>query len=252
MKKNIYLSMVILLASLTLGACSSDDDTPETYTFATAAAPTWRVDLTGNDAAPQWTAPDPSHFESSMFAMVTLQDELKAYSTDDDLMTVFIGDECRAIPSVRTVDKTGDVRFVLKIRGNSSDRDVTFRLSYYCAKLHQVFNLQGKETFAAELTYGFDEEFVPPLLQGCKKYPVQNQLTVSLPAELPFTPHEGDLVAVFAGSECRGVGTVEKPFTVFRTSADEVLQICYYSVEKGGIYSLTQTVTSPNLLLFIN
>ncbi|MBR1548444.1 MAG: hypothetical protein IJ637_06940 [Prevotella sp.] len=234
--------MLSLIALLTWGCSSSDDDAPAAYTFATAEAPAWSVDLTGSDAAPQWTAPDPSRFESSMFAMVTLQDELRAYSSDDDLMTVFIGDECRAIPSVRTVDKTGDVRFVLKIRGNSTDRDVTFRLSYYCAMLRQVFTLQGTETFATELTYGFDEEFVPPLLRGCKKYPVQNQLTVSLPARLPFTPHDGDLVAVFAGSECRGVGAAGKPFTVFRTTADEVLQVRYYSVATGGVYSLMQAV----------
>ena len=54
---------------------------------------------------------------------------------------------------------------------------------------------------------------------------------------------DGDCVAVFVGNECRGVGTVEKPFTVFRTDENETLQLRYYSAQKGGVYTLTQTVT---------
>jgi len=36
-------------------------------------------------------------------------------------------------------------------------------------------------------------------------------------------------------------GTV--PFTVFCTSAEESLQLRYYSAQQGGIYTLTQPVT---------
>ena len=72
---------------------------------------------------------------------------------------------------------------------------------------------------------------------------MQNQLTVSLPAHVPFTPAYGDIVAAFVGSECRGVGTAGKSFTVFRISADETIQLRYYSTEKTGVYRFLQTVS---------
>lgn len=238
--------IIMLMAALALMGCSSGDDENMTnlYQFAaTAERPAWGVDLTGSDAAPSWTAPDPAKFESSMFIMVKLQDELVPYSTDEDLMTVFIDGECRALPAVRNIDQSGNVYFVLKIRGNSTDRDVLFALSYYCAALHQMFTLRGQETFATEVTYGYDEDFVPPLLMGCSKYPVQNSLTVKLPTEnIPFVANEGDCVAAFSGNVCRGTGGVGQPFTIFRTTADETLQLRYYSTQQGGIYTMMQTI----------
>ena len=238
------IKIIMLTAVLTMAwACSSDsDDTPANYAFEQAAMPMWSVDLTGSDNAPAWTAPDPSLFESSMFIMVKLQDELATYSTDGDLMAVFIGDECRTVPAIRNVDKAGGVYFVLKIRGNSTERDVNFALRYYCAQLRRVFTLQGTEKFATERTYGFDEDFVPPLLLGCTKYPVQQTLTVQLPSTTPFTPDEGDIVAVFAGGECRGVGVAGQPFTVFRTTDGETLDVRYYSAKLAGVYTLKQKV----------
>jgi hypothetical protein len=177
-----------------------------------------------------------------MFIMVKLQDELAAHSTDGDLMTVFIGDECRTVPAIRNVDKNGGIYFLLKIRGNSTDRDVNFGLRYYCESLRQVFAIEGTESFASERDYGFDTDFVPPLLLGCKKYPIQQTLTVTLPSTAPFTPDESDIVAVFAGGECRGVGTAGQPFTVFRTTDGETLDVRYYSAKQAGVYTLTQKV----------
>ena len=84
---------------------------------------------------------------------------------------------------------------------------------------------------------------MPPLLQSCKRYPVQARLTVSLPETVPFPPAADDQVAVFSGTECRGTGRAGKPFTVFCTSAGESLQLRYYSAQQGGIYTLTQPFT---------
>jgi hypothetical protein len=212
-------------------------------TFAASEKPGWSIELMGNDAKPNWVAPNPSNYESSMVIMVKLQNELVPYSTDDDRMTIFIGNECRARPSVRNIEDNGDIYFVLNIWGNSSDRDVTFGLHYYCAALHQIFTLRGIATFVAERTYGIEEDYVPPLLKGCKKYPIQNTLFITQADNAPFVPATNDLVAVFVGNECRGVGQIGKAFTVFRTSVNETLQLRYYSSEKGGIYTLNQTVT---------
>ena len=174
---------------------------------------------------------------------IGFEDATLKYRTNDR-MVVFIGDEQRtrpALPSDRFAD--GSVYFVLTIGGNSTDREVNIRLCYWCAQLHQLFTIEEQTTFTPELPYGNTSDYVPPLLKGCKKYPVQQQLTVNLPAKLPFTPADGDVVAAFAGNECRGIGSVGKPFTVFCTSAGEALQLRYYSTDKAGIYSFVQNVT---------
>lgn len=234
-----------LLVFLFMSCSSSDDEAPKTYSFEAASGrPAWSVNLTGSDADPQWQDIDRSLYESWMYVTVKLQDELAAYATPDDRMVVFIGDEQRttpAEPSDRYDD--GSVYFVLTIGGNSTDREVNIRLCYWCAQLHQLFTIEEQSTFTPELPYGNKADYVPPLLKGSRKYPVQQQLTVSLPDNAPFTATDGDVVAAFVGSECRGVGTVGLPFTVFRTSDGETVQLRYYSQQKAGVYTLTQTVT---------
>lgn len=235
--KTVKILMLLAVLTMVWGCTKEDDTIDRIMTFEKAVKPTWKVDLTSNDTAPIWTAPDPTLFESSMFIMVRLQDELKPFSTDDDLMSVFIGDECRTVPAVRNVDDKGDIFFMLKIRGNSTDRDVTLSLCYYCAGLHQLFTLRGQERFATERTYGVNEDFTPPLLKGSYKYPVQTTLTVNITENEYIKADEGDIVAAFVGNECRGVGKLGEPFTVFRTNESEIIQLRYYSTEKGGVYT---------------
>lgn len=234
--------MMLMTALIMAWGCSSDDeDSSGVSTQVVDSKPVWKVNFTGNDAVPDWKAPDPSRYENSMFTMVKLQEELVPYSTDGDRMAVFFDDECRSLPSERNVFEDGSVYFVLKIWGNSSDLDVTVRLSYYSAGLHKVFSIKRTESFA-ERTYGFDEDFVPPLVKGDSNYPVQEDMMVRLPGNAPFTPNEEDQVGVFMGDVCRGVGHVGKAFTVFRTSTEEQLQLRYYSAEKKTIYTFAQPV----------
>ncbi len=239
--------LCMLLAVLTmLWGCSSDSDDGdklEGSSFAPAEKPSWIVDMMANDPVPAWISPDPSKYESSMFVMVCLEDQLAPYTSDDDLMTVLIGDECRAKPAPLHKDDSGKCYFVLKIDGNSTDRDVSFSLCYYAAKIHHLFKLSSTQTFASDITYGIDEDFIPQLTKGSSKYPVQGDLTVKVPDTVPFTPSDDDFVAVFVGDDCRGVGTVGQPFTVFLTSASETPQVRYYSAQKGGVYTLKQSLT---------
>ena len=241
------VKIILLTAVLTmLWGCSSDSDnvsSPSASTFVESGRPSWSVDLSGNDAAPGWQDIDRSLYESWMYITVKLQDELAAQATSDDRMVVFIGDEQRTRPAAPNIYADGSVYFVMTIGGNSTDREINIRLCYWCAQLRQLFTIEGKSTFTPELPYGNTSDYVPPLLKGSKKYPVQQQLTVNLPAKVPFTASADDLVAAFAGNECRGVGSIGKPFTVFRTSAGEALQVRYYSTDKAGIYSILQTVT---------
>ena len=239
--------LCMLLAVLTmLWGCSSDSDDGdklEGSSFAPAEKPSWIVDMMANDPVPAWISPDPSKYESSMFVMVCLEDQLAPYTSDDDLMTVLIGDECRAKPAPLHKDDSGKCYFVLKIDGNSTDRDVSFSLCYYAAKIHHLFKLSSTQTFASDITYGIDEDFIPQLTKGSSKYPVQGDLTVKLPDTAPFTPSDDDFVAVFVGDDCRGVGTVGQPFTVFLTSTGETPHVRYYSAQKGGVYTFKQSLT---------
>jgi hypothetical protein len=237
----------MLLAVLTmLWGCSSDSDDGdklEGSSFVSAEKPSWTIDMMANDPVPTWQAPDPSKYESSMFIMVCLEEQLARYASDDDMMTVLIGDECRAKPAPLHKSDSGKCYFVLKIDGNSTDRDVSFSLCYYAAKIHHLFKLSATQTFASDITYGIDEDFVPQLIKGSSRYPVQGDLTVKLPDTAPFTPSDDDFVAVFVGDDCRGVGTVGQPFTVFLTSAGETPHVRYYSAQKGGVYTFKQSLT---------
>jgi hypothetical protein len=257
MMKTVKILMTVA-ALATVWGCSTDTDEqtgtenglattmpPSAgYTFERADRPAWSVDLTGNDAAPDWGNFNMSLYENSMYVLVTLQDELAAHATEADRMAVFIGGERRTQLAVPNFYDDGAVRYVLRIYGNSTDRNVRFTLQYYSVALKQLFSIGTEEKFVPEFTYGNIKDFVPPLLRGCKKFPVQNQLTVSLPDQPPFTPDNNDLVAVFVGDECRGVGVAGKPFNVFRTSETEKLTLRYYSVQQAGIYTMAQTVTA--------
>ena len=241
------VKIILLTAVLTiLWGCSSDSDnvsSPSASTFVESGRPSWSVDLSGNDAAPGWQDIDRTLYESWMYVTVKLQDELAVHAGDGDLMTVFIGDEQRTRPAAPNIYADGSVYFVMFIGGDTAAPEINIRLCYWSAQLRQLFTIEEKSTFTPELPYGNTSDYVPPLLKGSKKYPVQQQLTVNLPAKVPFTTSANDLVAVFAGNECRGVGSIAKPFTVFRTSAGEALQVRYYSTDKAGIYSILQTVT---------
>lgn len=243
-------AMILTAALATLAwGCSTSNEAEDNQApapasvFASAPKPEWGVDLSGSDARPEWKAVEIGRFENSMFLAVRLQDELAAHSNADDRMVVFINGECRTLLAEPNTDKEGNIYFVMRIWGNSAERGVKFALNYYSGGLHRLFTLEGEETFVSESTYGFEEDFVPPLLTAFSKYPVQHSLTVSLPGNVPFTPAADDRVAVFAGDECRGAGKPGRAFTVFQNVAGEPLQLRYYSAQRGGIYTLTQTVS---------
>ena len=52
--------MLVLLSSLILGACSSndDDDANAVYSEEVSQAPEWQIDWSNNQERPNWTEPD--------------------------------------------------------------------------------------------------------------------------------------------------------------------------------------------------
>ena len=144
---------------------------------------------------------------------------------------------------MRNTADEGVYYYLLKIHGNNADLRAPLTLSYYSAQLKQLFTLPAIDVFVPERTRGFDSDYVPPLLDGCAKYPVQQPLTVTLKPSTSLNITPDDEVAVFVGDECRGAGQLGTSFTVFARDKGDVMQVRYYSARKGGIYSFAKTIT---------
>ena len=253
MNKNIIYSVAILLASLTFGACSSDDDnTSAGYTVETVSqAPAWQVDYSGSESRPDWQEPNTGDYENWSIMLVQLEDALKPYVSGDDLMALFIGGQLRGLTSPATSQGTGSENdkgsFVLKAYGNEADQNVvSLTLSYYCSQLKQTFSRTVQMRYDMGKVYGLDEDLIPQFTLGAAKYPVVKQVTpasLTAFANAAITPAEGDIVAAFVGSECRGVSTLNS-LTVFGRSAGEHVTLKYYQAATGKVYTFPDAVVT--------
>ena len=239
------------MAVLTLAwGCSSGNDEKEEQwnnsTFALSEKPTWMVDWTSTDSKPDWKNPDPTKFDpnSSMSYLVELDEELTRYSTDNDLMAVFINEECRGV-STRNLSASGKVRFLLHVKGTGVEAGQPLKVYYYCDKLHSLSILP---TFAFVPGNLISKTFSTILHAGTGslKYPVCTLITASMPQALPFTISGNDMLSVFVGSECRGVGQKNADgtwlLTAYSAQKGETAQLRYYSAEKGGVYTILKTI----------
>ena len=253
MNKNIIYSVAILLASLTFGACSSDDDnTSAGYTVETVSqAPAWQVDYSGSESRPDWQEPNTGDYENWSIMLVQLEDALKPYVSGEDLMALFIGGQLRGLTSPATSQGTGSENdkgsFVLKAYGNEADQNVvSLTLSYYCSQLKQTFSRTVQMRYDMGKVYGLDEDLIPQFTLGAAKYPVVKQVTpasLTAFANAAITPAEGDIVAAFVGSECRGVSTLNS-LTVFGRSAGEHVTLKYYQAATGKVYTFPDAVVT--------
>ena len=253
MNKNIIYSVAILLASLTFGACSSDDDnTSAGYTVETVSqAPAWQVDYSGSESRPDWQEPNTGDYENWSIMLVQLEDALKPYVSGDDLMALFIGGQLRGLTSPATSQGTGSENdkgtFVLKAYGNEADQNVvSLTLSYYCSQLKQTFSRTVQMRYDMGKVYGLEEDLIPQFTLGAAKYPVVKQVnpaSLTAFANAAITPAEGDIVAAFVGSECRGVSTLNS-LTVFGRSAGEHVTLKYYQAATGKVYTFPDAVVT--------
>lgn len=243
------IKCLMLAAALTMvwGCSSSDDDVTggsgsSNTTFETAAAPEWEVNMQSSQEQPQWQPPVPSLYENKMIVMLRLQDELVPYSTDDDVMAVFIGGECRALSQ-----RSGDLQtvyFVLNIYGENTSAPEEFALCYYSGGLKQEFWLRGENMFINETNFGTENDVVLDIMSGTTKYARQTVLNVTPKSSDGMTvDSDDDIVGVFVGGECRGVGRPGTDFNVFHQQNGEQAQLRYYSKSRGGIYTVRQSLT---------
>lgn len=156
MKTN-YL-VLVLFAALAWGCGSDDDDNDFTLTTI-AGAPTWQVDFSGNEVAPDWPEPNPGNYENWTIMLVEIEDALKPYSSADDLLALFVDDDLRGLsrPVINlSVGDDEDVRkdesdkdlYILKAYGyETGENEVNMTLRYYCSRLKQMFSLTKRMKF---------------------------------------------------------------------------------------------------------
>jgi hypothetical protein len=250
--------MFVLLASLVLGACSSSDDDNNVndpknaaYTETTVTeAPAWQIDWSNNQERPNWTEPDGSLYANWTILKVQIEDALKAYASDGDLMALFVNGEIRALakPAVSVGGGTATGKFLMKAYGNETGSEtVNMSLQYYSSTLKHLFTLTDNITLDADETTGIDEAFVPEFTLGSAKYPVQKTVGVELLlTKVGLTPVSGNMVAAFVGEECRGTVSLSTSgntqLLIFGRNNGESVTLKYYDAVKRVVYTFADPV----------
>lgn len=138
MKNMKYLCLLCFLGVL-FAACHDDDDKKN---------PMLNM---GNQARPTWTIREglynEDNMELTMSVEVTLQDELKVYASDDDLMCATIDGDIRALTSLQRTG--GEIYFPLVIAGSSGSGKVS--LSYYCSQLKRIYTIKDWMPFTPNI-----------------------------------------------------------------------------------------------------
>ena len=142
---NLMKLSCLLALTLTVGACSSDDEpqpqTPaESTDSSVPAVPDYLKE--GTDSRPDWTKPD-SQFEFTMSVQVQLGDELVNYQSSGDLICATIGGEVRAV--VGPSSTAGITHYRLSIPSSGEASKVS--LKYYCDRLHRIYTITDWATF---------------------------------------------------------------------------------------------------------
>ncbi|MBR1484477.1 MAG: dockerin type I repeat-containing protein [Prevotella sp.] len=230
-------STVLLWAALALQASA--------YTVTTGAeAPQWQIDWSYDQERPDWQEPASENYENWTVVLVEIEDALKPYTSESDLMAVFVGDEVRGLASPAVVvgdTDTDATTFLLKVWGNESGSEtVSVTLKYYNSQLNHIFTLTGDYSMDEEV--GIDEDFIPHFIFGSAKYPEVTTIDVAdMLASEGITPAKGDVVAAFVGDECRGVSTWPMDtdeLTVFLREAGEDVVLKYYDAANNRIVTI--------------
>ncbi len=166
------------------------------------------IDFYGNDERPDWQAPSPNDYENWMIYQVTLPYELRPWASEDDLMSLSMSDEIRAVasPAINEYNQEQKYTYILKIFGEPENSiRQSFVYKYYCAKLHRIFELHDIDHFQPETVYGVDKEYMLKYLTNESLYDIYPFIAIvhlQFPADM--TLYDGDYIAFFVGDECRG------------------------------------------------
>ena len=245
---NIKL-IFVLLASLLLGACKSDDDdSTQAYTETSQAEPpVWQIDWGYNQERPNWQAPDVSDYENWTILKVQIEESLLPFVSEGDLMALFVNGELRGLakPAVNISDnQTNAGIFLMKAYGNEAGTEtVNMSLQYYNQELKQIFTLSEDISLDSDVTTGIDEDFIPQFTYGSAKYPlVKTAMVESVMTKVGLTPVVGNIAAAFVGDECRGT-TLLSPsgstsLVIYGRSAGENVTLKYYDAARSLLFTI--------------
>lgn len=250
--KKIYLSLV-LLTSLLLGACSSDDDSNgAAYTeIEQREAPDWQIDWSNNQERPDWSEPDGTLYENWTILMVQIEGKLQPFVSKDDMMALFVNGELRGLanPAITVNDdQTSNASFLMKAYGNESGSEpMHISLQYYNNQLKHIFTLSEDITLSSDESVGIDEDYIPEFTYGSAKYPIVKTVNVeSLLTKAGITPTTGDMAAAFVGDECRGVGNISSSggtlIVIYGRMAGESVTLKYYDAARGRVFTIADVV----------
>lgn len=256
MKHRIFYIAAILLAGLAMGACDSDDDSNSSKGFTlenTTMAPTWQMDWSFNQEAPQWQEPQSQSYENWVVILVKIEPELQEYTSKDDLMALFVDDELRGLssPAVSVDDSnSGYNSYLMKVFGNETDKewmDVT--LKYYNSRLKHVFSRSASFLYKVDQVIGVDEDLVPNFTLGPAKYPVVMSLSLDTTplADADLVISNNDMVGAFVGGECRGVAHANGRMVVYGRKEGEKVTLKYYEAVNHRVYTFNDAVTIEQL-----
>lgn len=250
--KNVKIILFLTILA-TVWGCKKDDndsgsDEPQwtNSTFTEAAKPTWNIDWSSNATPPDWKEPDAGKYECIMNILIELPPEAISHSTSDDRIAVFIGDECRGVSHPNKL-LHGKVYFLMHVSGNSDEAGQPMELRYYCDGWHHMSVTKDIPPFVPNNIMDETCKIYLNIGKGSTKYPISTLLSALMPQKLPFTVSTNDMIAVFVGEECRGVGSMNPEYfdgwriPVYSAQPEETAQIRYYSAEKGGIYTILKT-----------
>ena len=250
----MYLA-IVLLASLVLGACSSDDDNDSKQaaykTTSLSEAPVWQIDWSNNQERPNWVEPDDGKYEHGTILMVLIEEALQPYVSDGDLMAIFVNGELRGLATPAFDPETGQIEngtFLLKAWGNETGTEkVNISLRYYSQTLKHIFTLSDDISLDADETTGIEEDYIPEFTLGSAKYPVVKKVGVeNVLAKIGIIPALGDMVGAFVEEECRGTVSLSASgstsLVIYGRTEGEPVTLKYYDATKGVLYILTDAV----------
>lgn len=250
--KKTYLALV-LLASLLLGACSSDDDSNgAAYTETTQSeAPDWQIDWSNNQERPDWTEPDGTRYENWTILMVQIEESLLPYVSEGDMMALFVNGELRALagPVVNVgTGQTENGKFLMKAYGNESGSEAMhISLQYYNQRLKHIFTLSDDIILSSDESIGIDDDYIPEFTYGSAKYPIVKTVNVeSLLTKAGVTPTTGVLVGAFVGTECRGKVTLSASgvtlLTIYGRNAGESVTLKCYDATTERLFTIADVM----------
>ena len=256
--------MSMLLASLVLGACSSSDSNSDdngngkgngnnsAYTETILSEPpTWQIDWNYNQERPSWTEPDATLYENWTILKVLIEDELKPYTSEGDMMALFVNGELRGMATPAVIVGSNQVengKFVMKAWGNETGSEtVNISLQYYSQTLKHIFTLSDVIKFSSDLDTGIESDYIPAFTSGSAKYPVMKTVIVeSILTRVGITPVQGNVVSAFVGEECRGTEMLSPygntSLTIYGSTQGESVTLKYYDAATGHLFTIPDIV----------